>query len=525
MLLKVVQSALDKAPLFVALAVGIFIVIFPDVVIGLLDTLMSVPVVPVSSPTLVTVPPASVTVKVIVSVVSSVVIAIPEPTKVKVSLLLSATIVSWPVTAKFLKIHCEEPKSVFVTSIVSVPLTLIPVPAVTLSTLLLKSDQSVDDNLPVAVALAIGMFISIVPFVVIGLPVTETSEPVSVELTAILVTVPVQSVFESNVLQSVDVSLPVFVALATGKLKTKFPFVVIGLLSIVKSFPDSVVVAPIDVTVPVQSVDVVPKVMESEFSSVVMVIFEPATKETESLLLSATILHWPVTNIVWKKHWVDPLSVLVILKLPSVVWFKVNVALPVNPSDAVIWISQSLADWLVLLIVTWLVDWFVVISMLAPSTNENPSLLHDAVRVFWPLTDMFLNIFWDEPLSLLVKLKELSKFWFKVKTALPFKPSEAETCIWQLLANGVEDDIVSVLPVIEVVKSPLPNITKESLFVDAVKPPVLAETFFIMLWLEPLSVLNKVTTPESPPPPRPSPAQTLVISPNGGTFVKLQKSK
>ena len=72
------------------------------------------------------------------------------------------------------------------------------------------------------------MFISIVPFVVIGLPVTETSEPVSVELTAILVTVPVQSVFESNVLQSVDVSLPVFVALATGKLKTKFPFVVLG---------------------------------------------------------------------------------------------------------------------------------------------------------------------------------------------------------------------------------------------------------------------------------------------------------
>ena len=122
-----------------------------------------------------------------------------------------------------------------------------------------------------------------------------------------------------------------------------------------------------------------------------MVIFEPATKETESLLLSATILHWPVTNIVWKKHWVDPLSVLVILKLPSVVWFKVNVALPVNPSDAVIWISQSLADWLVLLIVTWLVDWFVVISMLAPSTNENPSLLHDAVRVFWPLTDIFFK--------------------------------------------------------------------------------------------------------------------------------------
>ena len=102
--LNVLQSVDVKTPLEDALESGMFSVIFPLVVIGLPETLTSVPVVPVSKPTLVTVPPASVTVKVTVSVVSSVVIAIPEPTKVKVSLLVSATIVFSPETAKFLYI-------------------------------------------------------------------------------------------------------------------------------------------------------------------------------------------------------------------------------------------------------------------------------------------------------------------------------------------------------------------------------------------------------------------------------------
>lgn len=93
LLLNVVQSVEDKAPLLVALAVGIFIQNSPLEVIGLPVTDISVPVVQATAPTEVTVPPASVTVKVTVSVESSVVIAIPEPAKVKVSLLLSASIV------------------------------------------------------------------------------------------------------------------------------------------------------------------------------------------------------------------------------------------------------------------------------------------------------------------------------------------------------------------------------------------------------------------------------------------------
>ena len=46
LLLKVDQSAEDKAPLFVAEAVGILIVIFPELVTGEPVTFMLVPVVP-----------------------------------------------------------------------------------------------------------------------------------------------------------------------------------------------------------------------------------------------------------------------------------------------------------------------------------------------------------------------------------------------------------------------------------------------------------------------------------------------
>ena len=117
--LNVDQSVDDNAPLLVALAVGMLIQNFPLVVIGLPVTEMSVPVVQATASTQVTVPPASVTVNVTVSVVSSVVIAIPEPAKVRVSLFESAEIVFCPETAIFLKIHCAEPLSAFVSVTVS----------------------------------------------------------------------------------------------------------------------------------------------------------------------------------------------------------------------------------------------------------------------------------------------------------------------------------------------------------------------------------------------------------------------
>ena len=93
--------------------------------------LKSLPVVPTAPHISVTVPPASVTVKVIVSVVSSVVI--PEPAKVTVSLLESATISFCPETAT--NIHWSEPLSVFVTVmspfvVIGLPETLNPPPLV-----------------------------------------------------------------------------------------------------------------------------------------------------------------------------------------------------------------------------------------------------------------------------------------------------------------------------------------------------------------------------------------------------------
>ena len=55
----------------------------------------------------------------------------PDPaTKVRVSLLASAVTVVWVATAMFLKIFCADPKLVFVTVMLLVPETDIPVPAV-----------------------------------------------------------------------------------------------------------------------------------------------------------------------------------------------------------------------------------------------------------------------------------------------------------------------------------------------------------------------------------------------------------
>ena len=149
----------------------------------------------------------------------------------------SATISFCPETANVLNIHWSEPLSVFVTSIVSVPLTEIPEPAVTSSTFASKSLQSVDDNLPVFVALAIGMFNVMSPLDVIGLPDTLTSVPPSAVQNPTLVTVPVHDVLLLNVAQSVHDNLPVFVALAIGKFKVIVPEVVIGLPETLKSEP------------------------------------------------------------------------------------------------------------------------------------------------------------------------------------------------------------------------------------------------------------------------------------------------
>ena len=90
-MLKSLQSALDKAPRLVALAVGKLKVRVPLPVIGLPETLKSVPEVPTAPQTSVTTPPASVTVNVTVSVLVSQNL-IPEPTNVSVSLFESATI-------------------------------------------------------------------------------------------------------------------------------------------------------------------------------------------------------------------------------------------------------------------------------------------------------------------------------------------------------------------------------------------------------------------------------------------------
>lgn len=228
LLLNVFQSVEDNLPVAEAEATGRLKVKVPFVVIGLPPILKSVPVVPVTAQISVTVPPASVTVNVTVSVVSSVVIAIPEPANVSVSALLSAVIVFCPDTAIDLKIHCEEPLSVLHTVIepllvTGLPETDIPVPAVkptlvtvpTQSVLLLNVDQSVDDKAPRFVALAVGTFKVILPLPVTGVPVTFKSLPAVPVHKPTLVTVPVQVV---EIVQIVKVSVVAFV-----KSDTLFP--------------------------------------------------------------------------------------------------------------------------------------------------------------------------------------------------------------------------------------------------------------------------------------------------------------
>ena len=460
--LKVDQSALDKAPRLVALAVGRLKVRVPLLVIGLPVTLKSEPEVPTAPHISVTVPPASVTVKVNVSEDSSLVIAIPEPTKVKVSLFVSAVIVSCPVTAKFLNINCSEPLSIFVTWIVSVPLTDIPVPAVTSSTLLLKSIQSVDNNLPVVVDPAIGIFNVISPLEVIGLPETFISVPPSPVQKPTLVTVPMQVVFALNEIQSALDKAPRFVALAVGKFNVIVPEVFIGLPETLKSVPVVPLWTHTSVTVPTHPVAVVPIVIKSWVSSEVRVIPVPADKQKVSALLSAVIVHEPTTAIFLKKHWSEPLSVLHKEKLPSVDWFNVKVAFPERPSVPEICIWQLLADVIVLLIVTEPSALQVTISIFAPSTRVNVDALEPAVIVFWPETATFLNMFWEEPLSQLFKVRTSLDVWLRLKHPPPLSPVPPEISISQLLATVVED-IVTLFPSKQVLTPPVPTIHIKSL--------------------------------------------------------------
>ena len=134
--------------------------------------------------------------------------AIPEPAKVTVSLLESATISLCPETANVLNIHWSEPLSVFVT-VMS-------------------------------------------PFVVIGLPETLNPPPL---VKPTLVTVPTQVVLELNVLQSVLVKAPLEVALASGILRVISPLPVTGLPETFTSVPVVPVVKPTLVTVPPQFVN------------------------------------------------------------------------------------------------------------------------------------------------------------------------------------------------------------------------------------------------------------------------------
>jgi hypothetical protein len=236
----------------------------PFVVIGLPPILKSVPVVPVTAQTSVTVPPASVTVNVTVSVLSSVVIAIPEPSNVSVSALLSAVIVFCPDTAIDLKIHCEEPLSVLQTVIE--------------------------------------------PLLVIGLPEIEIPVP-AVKPT--LVTVPTQSVLELKVDQSEEDKAPLFVALAVGTFKVMFPLLVTGVPVTFTSEPAVPVQRPTLVTVPVHEVDIVQIVKVSLEAFVKTDILFPPTTVRVSVLLSATIVSCPATAIHLNIHWSEPLSELV----------------------------------------------------------------------------------------------------------------------------------------------------------------------------------------------------------------------
>ena len=253
------------------------------------------PVIGAVVQTQVTVPPASVTVNVMVSEVLSVVIAIPEPTKFTVSLFESAIISSSPETANVLKIHCCEPLSVLQTVIeplpvIGLPETEIPVPAVspTLVTVPVQAvavEQKVTESNVLFVEIDIfvpainvrlsllvsavtvsspetiiflkihceeplSIFVTVIsPLLVIGLPDTLNPPPFT---KPILVTVPVQEVFELNVLQSALDNAPLFEALAVGKLKVKVPASVIGLPVTLKSVPDVPTAPQTSVTEPEQ---------------------------------------------------------------------------------------------------------------------------------------------------------------------------------------------------------------------------------------------------------------------------------
>ena len=103
--LNVLQSALDNAPLFVALAVGTFKVITGVVVLVATVELKSVPLVPkVNAATLVTVPPPPVEAIVIIP-------SAPVPVVVKVILLPSTNFILPPVADKVAV--CELESEVF----------------------------------------------------------------------------------------------------------------------------------------------------------------------------------------------------------------------------------------------------------------------------------------------------------------------------------------------------------------------------------------------------------------------------
>jgi len=164
--------------------------------------------------------------------------------------------------------------------------TLVTVPVQ--SVLLLNVVQSALDKAPLFVELAVGKLNVISPEPVIGLPVTLKSFPVVPVTAPTLVTVPTQSVLELNVVQSVDVNLPVFVALDSGIDMVIVPTSVIGLPETETSVPNSSVTTATLFTVP--SAPILDIVIVSVVSFVVIVIPVPSSNVTESLLLSATIV-------------------------------------------------------------------------------------------------------------------------------------------------------------------------------------------------------------------------------------------
>ena len=440
--LKDVQSALDNAPLLEALAVGKFKVRVPLLVIGLPVTLKSVPVVPTAPQISVTVPPESVTVNVIVSVVSSVVIAIPEPAKVTVSAFESATISFCPETANVLNIHWSEPLSVLVTVmspllVIGLPDTLNPPPLtkptlVTVpvqSVLELNAVQSALDNAPLFVALAVGKLKVILPPPVIGLPDTLKSVPVVPTTAPTLVTVPVQSVLLLNKVQSVADNLPVFVALASGIDIVTVPLPVIGLPDTETSVPNSSVSIPTLVTVPVQVVlalnevqsalDKAPRFVALAVGILIVISPLPVTG------LPDTFISVPVVPVVSPTLVTVPVQVVLALKdIQSVaVSFPVAVALASGIDNVIVPLvvigtpvtAMSVPVSLVAKsmevtvpsapsfeIVTVSLVASVVIVIPVPSAKVKVSALLSASIVVWPETATHLKIHWEEPRSVFV---------------------------------------------------------------------------------------------------------------------------